>query len=616
MGEYDWAAASRAGWSAPGPVPRMSHSPAALLVLVLAPSAHAAPQVVESWTHALAPAKLENVTFRHNDAYLDAAGSATACGGRANTFGGGGDVPHVLRVASNGAVAWTAHPVASGGTTGLNHVLPTADGGAIVCGGSSALVGFGQYSSNSFLARLDSSGQVVWAEEHGALAIGASEAVWGAANGAEGDVWLVGHVTVSGQRDMQVLRYSSAGVLELELVFDGGASQLDGAHAIAPTADGGAYVAGRAGLVGANNGAFTTARIAAAGNVAWIRNVSDGISTAEAVAVDATGAAYVAGVVVDGGVGRFALLKYTPDGTLAWQRFGDDGTPEAGAALDVAVDAFGDVVVAGRAAGPRALVRKYAPNGDLVWSHGPLAFATSASRVELDGAGNVYATGSGENTDSLELALDRDGNARWSTTHPGAYWNSNAVALLPGADGTVRSVVNVGADVGAYPQSSAHVIRLDETAVPTCFGDGSTTACPCGNASPSAERAGCANSFGAYGRLDAHGASSLANDTLVLEGEGMTNASALYIQGDGVGAPPVFGDGLRCATGNVVRLGTRTNVAGASSWPSVGDPSVSVRGGVAAPGVRTYQVWYRNSANFCTPAGFNLTNGLRVTWTP
>jgi hypothetical protein len=29
-----------------------------------------------------------------------------------------------------------------------------------------------------------------------------------------------------------------------------------------------------------------------------------------------------------------------------------------------------------------------------------------------------------------------------------------------------------------------------------------------------------------------------------------------------------------------------------------------------------YQVWYRNASAFCTPATFNLTNGLRVTWVP
>ena len=98
----------------------------------------------------------------------------------------------------------------------------------------------------------------------------------------------------------------------------------------------------------------------------------------------------------------------------------------------------------------------------------------------------------------------------------------------------------------------------------------------------------------------------------------MPNASALYFQGTSrvnAGAGSVFGDGLRCVGGAVVRLGTKLNSGGASTFPSAGDPSVSVRGGVTAPGcVRYYQVWYRNAATFCTASTFNLTNGLRIAW--
>jgi len=103
----------------------------------------------------------------------------------------------------------------------------------------------------------------------------------------------------------------------------------------------------------------------------------------------------------------------------------------------------------------------------------------------------------------------------------------------------------------------------------------------------------------------------------VLEGSQMPNGPALYFQGTqqlagGLGA--TFGDGLRCATGTITRLGTVQNAGGASSYPGALDPSVSVRGGCAAGDVRTYQVWYRNAAAFCTPSTFNLSNGLEITW--
>jgi hypothetical protein len=151
-----------------------------------------------------------------------------------------------------------------------------------------------------------------------------------------------------------------------------------------------------------------------------------------------------------------------------------------------------------------------------------------------------------------------------------------------------------------------------------CFGDGSGAACPCGNNGSSGH--GCANSLNPAGaQLTANGSSSISNDTVVLLGNGMPDSSVLYFQGTSQhsgGAGTAFGDGKRCAGGTVTRLGTQQNVGGASQYPAAGDPSVSVRGGVTAPGVRTYQAWYRNAASFCTPATFNLSNGIEISWGP
>jgi hypothetical protein len=78
----------------------------------------------------------------------------------------------------------------------------------------------------------------------------------------------------------------------------------------------------------------------------------------------------------------------------------------------------------------------------------------------------------------------------------------------------------------------------------------------------------------------------------------------------------VFGDGLRCVSGSILRLGAKSNVGGGSSYPAGGDVPISVKGVNAAGNVRQYQCWYRNAAPFCTPSTFNLTNGIETTWTP
>ena len=151
-------------------------------------------------------------------------------------------------------------------------------------------------------------------------------------------------------------------------------------------------------------------------------------------------------------------------------------------------------------------------------------------------------------------------------------------------------------------------------ATPYCFGDGTGTACPC---TAGTAGNGCPNSVNANGaNLAASGNASVSADTLVLHGSGMPNSSCLYFQGT-TQIAVVFGDGLRCAGGSIIRLGTKANSAGASQYPDAGDLSVSMRGLVpAAGGSRTYQCWYRNAAAYCTAATFNLSNGLLVGWQP
>jgi hypothetical protein len=172
------------------------------------------------------------------------------------------------------------------------------------------------------------------------------------------------------------------------------------------------------------------------------------------------------------------------------------------------------------------------------------------------------------------------------------------------------------------PTSPAVDIGAHEWAVPTvgiyCFGDGLGTPCPCANHSAPGSQVGCLNSLGLGGRLRASGVARLATDTLVLHGSQMPNSTALYFQGTmqpNAGFGSHLGDGLRCASAQVVRLATKNNDLGMSNYPEATEPSISVRGQVTAPGsLRNYQVWYRNAAPFCQTATFNTSNGVQVTW--
>lgn len=147
-----------------------------------------------------------------------------------------------------------------------------------------------------------------------------------------------------------------------------------------------------------------------------------------------------------------------------------------------------------------------------------------------------------------------------------------------------------------------------------CFGDGSGAACPClngtaGNGCPSSVSPG-------GGRLTATGTPSIAADSLVLTNTLVPNGPGLYYQGSGITAIP-FGDGVLCAGSGIVRLGVVFAAGSTSSYPGGLTPGpVSVMGFNVAGNVRHYQTWYRDSFPFCTPALFNLTSGVTVTWSP
>jgi hypothetical protein len=186
--------------------------------------------------------------------------------------------------------------------------------------------------------------------------------------------------------------------------------------------------------------------------------------------------------------------------------------------------------------------------------------------------------------------------------------------------GPALYVAGAFAFAGGRPSSGiARLGGCGSPGVAFCAGDGSATPCPCGNASTPGTNSGCVNSLGRAAHLQASGLASVGLDTLVLHGSGMTNGACLYFQGTariagGQGA--VFGDGLRCAGGTIVRLGIEANVQGASQYPNAGEARISVKGTDAPGATRRYQAWYRDAAAFCTPSTFDLSNGLEVLWVP
>lgn len=144
-----------------------------------------------------------------------------------------------------------------------------------------------------------------------------------------------------------------------------------------------------------------------------------------------------------------------------------------------------------------------------------------------------------------------------------------------------------------------------------CGGD--SPLCPCGNLGNA--DSGCANSLGVGAQLLGFGTDGVANDDLTFAALQLPpNVPVLLFVGTGVvngGLGAVFGDGLRCVAGSVTRLGIRfADGAGTASW----GPGYAAQLGVTAGDTRYFQARYRNNAGPCG-TGFNLTNGLQITFT-
>jgi Tol biopolymer transport system component len=153
-------------------------------------------------------------------------------------------------------------------------------------------------------------------------------------------------------------------------------------------------------------------------------------------------------------------------------------------------------------------------------------------------------------------------------------------------------------------------------------------ACPCANP-PSELGRGCNNSSSTGGAgLAAGGGTYLSSDSLVFTTSG-EKPTALSIVSQWTGANPtgvVFGMGVRCTSGSMKRLYTKSAVGGSITAPEfgAGDPQVSARsaalGDTIQPGQsRWYLVYYRDPillGGCPATSTFNATQTGQVTWSP
>jgi len=147
---------------------------------------------------------------------------------------------------------------------------------------------------------------------------------------------------------------------------------------------------------------------------------------------------------------------------------------------------------------------------------------------------------------------------------------------------------------------------------------------PCGNGVDSNVPGGCLNSLGGKAFFFYNGGSlSIGADDLILGAGNLPNFQfGLVYMGPNQTQIP-FGDGLRCVAGGNIGLFRFPVQDIANTGQLVLGPGIVAHshanfaptGHIQAGQTWNFQGWYRDPGGPCG-SGFNLTNGLRVTFTP
>jgi len=523
----------------------------------------------------------------------------------------------------DGSHVWTrAMPTGAGHTTSLYRAAVHPDGGVVAVGVDFVPT---QSVSDTLVARIDASGNLLWTRlfdgSAGSLDDGDDVVV---------DPSGVSHVLARTWSDLAIgmvpvlVRYDANGTLlgttavgdPNELTFTGRIVRLGGGDLLVSTPP-------------------RVTRVTATGATVWSTAGVNGSLDASSVAAD--GSIYLAGTgaaVPPANIGPFQVTRLDPNGNVAWERAITDAVFVGGSAASLAVLPSGATVAAGFRSTDicapggflmESVVASYDVAGNLLWQKtNDFAGLVLQEFWQVEAVSNGDAVLLGITRDAQDPGTPRivrvtpDGDVRWLVTPPAIFESGQSLALIGVGTGDELFSVRTSGNGPSAP-ADITLARFDATLATYCLGDGSATACPCGNAAPVGSLGGCVNSVGTVGRLVADGNPSLATDTVVLSASGLTNSNVLFFQGTTAiagGSGASFGDGLRCVGGAITRLAVQSASAGLASYPSAGDESVSLRGNVLGIGTRTYQAWYRSSQNFCTPATFNLTNAARATWVP
>jgi len=235
--------------------------------------------------------------------------------GYTNSFGSGGYDVYILKLNSNGTLVW--QKTFGGGLDDKAYsIQKTTDGGYIVAGYTNS---FGSGGYDVYVLKINSDGSLAWQKTFGGTDRDEAHSIQQTTDGG----YIVAGYTDSfgaGGYDVYVLKLNSDGSLAWQKTYGG--NGYDKAYSIQQTTDGGFIVAGYTESFGAGGDVYIL-KLNSGGSLAWQKTFG-GWSWDNAYSIQQTtdGGFIVAGYAYSFGAGEndIYVLKLDSDGSLAWQK--------------------------------------------------------------------------------------------------------------------------------------------------------------------------------------------------------------------------------------------------------------------------------------------------------
>ncbi len=315
---------------------------------------------------------------------------------------------------SAGVQQWVRNYNGTGNSSDYAYAIAVDGSGNVHVAGYSYTNNGGINSNDIVTLKYNTSGTLQWARTYNGP-YGSSDYGYDIAIDAAGNVYTAGYVYgSSGNADMCVLKYNSAGTLQWTGIYNAPYNSSDYAYSVAVDGSGNVYMGGYGYWSSADYYNYIVVKYNAAGAQQWVANYNgpqNRYDYGRDIGVDAAGNVYMAGYSNYYSISYYAIVtvKWNSGGAFQWAQpfVGNAGTSYYNYGYYLKCTGAGDVYVAGYGydnnggtISPDLEIVKYNTAGTQLWSNhynGPGnstdQMTSPGGMLALDAAGNAYICG-------------------------------------------------------------------------------------------------------------------------------------------------------------------------------------------------------------------------------